>query len=54
MAKNASPRAIVRVSMEMPGTEGGNGPLRAARIPATIASTAQSGRSVMPPSRQGP
>ena len=38
--------------IEIPGTEGGNGPLRAARIAATIASTAQSGRSVMPPSRQ--
>jgi hypothetical protein len=52
MAKNASPAAIVRVSMEMPGTEAGNRPAGAARIAAAIASTDQSGRSIMPPSRQ--
>jgi hypothetical protein len=52
IAKNASPGATVRVSIEMPGMDSGNGPADAAPIAAAIASTVQSGRSVMPPSRQ--
>src|SRR5437867_3945622 len=43
MAKNASPVLSVRLSIEMPGTEAGNGPTRAAPIAAAIASTVHSG-----------
>src|SRR6266487_4141525 len=43
MAKNASPVLSVRLSIEMHGTEAGNGPTRAAPIAAAIASTVHSG-----------
>ena len=38
---------MVRVSMEIPGTDDGSGPARPARIACAMASTVQSGRSFM-------
>ena len=48
IAKNASPRPMVRLSIEMPATDAGNAPLRSARIACAIASTVQSGSLLMP------
>jgi hypothetical protein len=50
MAKNASPGAMLRVSMEMPLTEAGSAPTRSAAMALAIASKVQSGTDVMMPS----
>ena len=50
MAKNASPRPMVRLSMESPDTPAGSAPCRSARIAAAIASTVQSAAALMRPS----
>jgi hypothetical protein len=51
MAKNASPAASVRLSIEIPGTDCGNAPSRSAPIAAAMASTVHNTRAVM---RQAP